>query len=168
MRWNHESSHSLKHLNSTVHDEIMFSPQFYQTFYLGFRQLSKKKYLILQWELCSEWDVSSGFVLEQQKRFKLEVTSGCVLLTVAEVSAVDELSHISCSHWETEEMEEDSELPERTLNPNNLCQQLSSDLKNKFQVYLHTFIHTSPKIRKYPVLCFMPIPFLKPWAGILL
>ncbi|XP_027878082.1 synaptonemal complex protein 2 isoform X1 [Xiphophorus couchianus] len=51
----------------------------------------------------------------------------------AEVSAVDELSHISCSHWETEEMEEDSELPERTLNPNNLCQQLSSDLKNKFQ-----------------------------------
>ncbi|PWA30974.1 hypothetical protein CCH79_00010636, partial [Gambusia affinis] len=51
----------------------------------------------------------------------------------AEVSVVDELSHISCSHWETEDMEEDSELPERTLNPNNLCQQLSSELKNKFQ-----------------------------------
>lgn len=102
----------------------------------------------------------SGFVLEQQKR------SGYVLLTVAEVSVVDELSHISCSHWETEDMEEDSELPERTLNPNNLCQQLSSELKNKFQVYLHTFTHTHThthsKIRKCPVLCFMPIPFLKP------
>ncbi|XP_014846919.1 PREDICTED: synaptonemal complex protein 2 [Poecilia mexicana] len=51
----------------------------------------------------------------------------------AEVSAVDEMSHISCSQWETEDMEEDSELPGRTLNPNNLCQQLSSELKNKFQ-----------------------------------
>ncbi|XP_054905451.1 synaptonemal complex protein 2 isoform X2 [Poeciliopsis prolifica] len=51
----------------------------------------------------------------------------------AEVSVVDELSHISCSHWETEDMEEDSELPARTMNPNDLCQQLSSELKNKFQ-----------------------------------
>ncbi|KAM4570552.1 uncharacterized protein sycp2 [Fundulus diaphanus] len=55
----------------------------------------------------------------------------------AEVSVVDERSHVSCSHWEAEEvdadMEEDSELPEQTLNPNNLCQQLSSELKNKFQ-----------------------------------
>ncbi|KAM4738199.1 LOW QUALITY PROTEIN: synaptonemal complex protein 2 [Anableps anableps] len=55
----------------------------------------------------------------------------------AEVSVMDELSHISSSHWEAEEvdgdLDEDSELPERTLNPNNLCQQLSSELKNKFQ-----------------------------------
>ncbi|KAK5602052.1 hypothetical protein CRENBAI_017232 [Crenichthys baileyi] len=51
----------------------------------------------------------------------------------AEVSVMDELSHISSSHWEAEDVDEDSELPERTLNPNNLCQQLSSELKNKFQ-----------------------------------
>ncbi|XP_047228681.1 synaptonemal complex protein 2 isoform X4 [Girardinichthys multiradiatus] len=57
----------------------------------------------------------------------------------AEVSVMDELSHISSSHWEAEDvdgdldLDEDSELPERTLNPNNLCQQLSSELKNKLQ-----------------------------------
>ncbi|XP_072223279.1 uncharacterized protein sycp2 [Leuresthes tenuis] len=61
----------------------------------------------------------------------------------AEVSAVDELScvvsssHMSSSHWESEVMdgdvEEDLELTETVGNPSNLCQQLSSELKNKFQ-----------------------------------
>ncbi|XP_024862049.1 synaptonemal complex protein 2 isoform X1 [Kryptolebias marmoratus] len=57
----------------------------------------------------------------------------------AEVSAVEELSHMSSSKWEVEvvdgdvDMEDDLELPEMSLNPNNLCQQMSSELKNKFQ-----------------------------------
>ncbi|XP_044207947.1 synaptonemal complex protein 2 isoform X3 [Thunnus albacares] len=64
----------------------------------------------------------------------------------AEVSAEGEMSQVmssshtvSSSHWEAEvaegdmDMDEDLEFPEMALNPNNLCQQFSSELKNKFQ-----------------------------------
>lgn len=77
--------------------------------------------------------------------------SGYFLLEVEEVSVEDELSHMSSSHWETEEvygdleMDGDSELPEETLKPKKLCQQFTSELKNKLQVNIHTFIHTKRK-----------------------
>ncbi|XP_023283356.1 synaptonemal complex protein 2 [Seriola lalandi dorsalis] len=64
----------------------------------------------------------------------------------AEVSAVGEVSQVmssshtvSSSHWEAEvrggdmDMDEDLELPGSDLNPSDLCQQFSSDLKKKFQ-----------------------------------
>ncbi|XP_075331608.1 uncharacterized protein sycp2 [Odontesthes bonariensis] len=61
----------------------------------------------------------------------------------AEVSAVGGLScvvsssHVSSSHCESEGMDryvdEDLELTETDGNPSDLCQQLSSELKNKFQ-----------------------------------
>ena len=47
---------------------------------------------------------------------------------------------VSSSHWEVGvgdedmDMDEDSELPKPTVNPSNLCQQFSSDLKKKFEV----------------------------------
>ncbi|XP_035863718.1 synaptonemal complex protein 2 isoform X4 [Sander lucioperca] len=64
----------------------------------------------------------------------------------AEVSVEGEVSHVmssshtmSSSHWEAEvgdgdmDMDEDLELPENAVNPSNLCQQFSSELKKKFQ-----------------------------------
>ncbi|KAM7404534.1 hypothetical protein PAMP_011876 [Pampus punctatissimus] len=64
----------------------------------------------------------------------------------AEVSAESEVSRmmssshtVSSSHWEAEvavgdiDMDEDLELPEMAVNPTNLCQQFSSELKKKFQ-----------------------------------
>ncbi|XP_042347777.1 synaptonemal complex protein 2-like [Plectropomus leopardus] len=58
----------------------------------------------------------------------------------AEVSPVDEMSHvtssrtISFSHWETDmDMDEDFEMPKIAVNPSNLCQQFSTELKKKFQ-----------------------------------
>ncbi|XP_039657476.1 synaptonemal complex protein 2 isoform X4 [Perca fluviatilis] len=57
-----------------------------------------------------------------------------------EVSRVMSSSHtMSSSHWEAEvgdgdmDMDEDLELPENAVNPSNLCQQFSSELKKKFQ-----------------------------------
>ncbi|XP_026222650.1 synaptonemal complex protein 2 isoform X2 [Anabas testudineus] len=60
-----------------------------------------------------------------------------------EVSAEDKVSRVmstshtvSSSHWEDDvgnDMDEDLELPEDAVNPTNLCQQFSSDLKKKFQ-----------------------------------
>lgn len=54
------------------------------------------------------------------------------------VSRVMSTSHtVSSSHWEDDvgnDMDEDLELPEDAVNPTNLCQQFSSDLKKKFQV----------------------------------
>lgn len=66
----------------------------------------------------------------------------CLSPTVAEVSAVEELSNISSSNWEVEvvdkdmDMDDDLELPKMNLNPNKLCQQMNSEMKNKFQVWL--------------------------------
>ncbi|XP_049921300.1 synaptonemal complex protein 2-like [Epinephelus moara] len=64
----------------------------------------------------------------------------------AEVSAEGELSQVissshtmSSSHWETEvgngdmDVDEDFEVPKIAVNPSNLCQQFSSELKKKFQ-----------------------------------
>ncbi|KAM9350340.1 LOW QUALITY PROTEIN: synaptonemal complex protein 2 [Symphorus nematophorus] len=58
----------------------------------------------------------------------------------SEVSRVMSSSHmVSSSHWEAEvgdgdiDMEEDMELPKIAVNPSNLCQQFSSELKKKFQ-----------------------------------
>lgn len=61
---------------------------------------------------------------------------------VAEASALEDQSTISSTTWEDEVVDEDMEmgvelnLPEISLNPNNLCQQMNSKLKNKFQVWL--------------------------------
>ncbi len=47
---------------------------------------------------------------------------------------------VSSSHWEAEfgdgdmDMDEDLEFPKPAVNPSNLCQQFSSELKKKFQV----------------------------------
>ncbi|CAG6021345.1 unnamed protein product [Menidia menidia] len=61
----------------------------------------------------------------------------------AEISTVDEVSqavcssHVSSSHWESDGMDadvdEDLELTQSSVNPNNICQQMSSELKNKLQ-----------------------------------
>ncbi|XP_029132895.2 synaptonemal complex protein 2, partial [Labrus bergylta] len=58
----------------------------------------------------------------------------------SEVSHVMSTSHtMSSSHWDAEtgdgdmDMEEELELPKMALNPNNLCQQFSTELKKKFQ-----------------------------------
>lgn len=56
-----------------------------------------------------------------------------------ELNPVMSTSHtVSFSRWEDDvgegNMDEDSELPEIAVNPSNLCQQFSSDLKKKFQV----------------------------------
>ncbi|XP_036958544.1 synaptonemal complex protein 2 isoform X4 [Acanthopagrus latus] len=58
----------------------------------------------------------------------------------SQVSQVLSSSHtVSSSHWEVGvgdedmDMDEDSELPKPTVNPSNLCQQFSSDLKKKFE-----------------------------------
>ncbi|XP_037540184.1 synaptonemal complex protein 2 [Nematolebias whitei] len=57
----------------------------------------------------------------------------------AEASALEGQSNISSTNWEDEVVDEDMEmndelnLPEITLNPNSLCQQMNSELKNKFQ-----------------------------------
>lgn len=56
--------------------------------------------------------------------------------------AVDELSQVKSSsgHWEGEvtdgdvDIDEGLDLPEIAVNPRNMCQQLSSELKKKFQV----------------------------------
>ncbi|XP_044065790.1 synaptonemal complex protein 2 [Siniperca chuatsi] len=66
--------------------------------------------------------------------------------TVAEVSTEGKVSRVmssshmvSSSHWEAEvgdgdmDMDEDLELPKIAVNPSNLCQQFSSELKKKFQ-----------------------------------
>ncbi|XP_013766244.1 synaptonemal complex protein 2 [Pundamilia nyererei] len=58
-----------------------------------------------------------------------------------EVPAVDELSQVKSSsgHWEGEvtdgdvDIDEGLDLPEIAVNPRNMCQQLSSELKKKFQ-----------------------------------
>ncbi|XP_032375632.1 synaptonemal complex protein 2 isoform X3 [Etheostoma spectabile] len=57
-----------------------------------------------------------------------------------EVSRVMSSSHsMSSSHWGAEvgegdmDMDEDLELQEKAVNPRNLCQQISSELKKKFQ-----------------------------------
>ncbi|KAM6981964.1 synaptonemal complex protein 2 [Tautogolabrus adspersus] len=63
-----------------------------------------------------------------------------------EMSVESEASHVmstshtmSSTHWDAEtgdgdmDMEEELELPKMALNPNNLCQQFSSELKKKFQ-----------------------------------
>ncbi|XP_047187101.1 synaptonemal complex protein 2-like isoform X2 [Scophthalmus maximus] len=57
-----------------------------------------------------------------------------------EVSQVVSSSHmVSSSHWEAEvgvgdmDEDEDEELPGIAVNPNNMCQQFSSELKKKFQ-----------------------------------
>lgn len=61
---------------------------------------------------------------------------------VAEASALEKQSNTSSNNWEVEVVDEDMEmddelnLPEMSLNPNNLCQQMNSELKNKFQVWL--------------------------------
>lgn len=61
---------------------------------------------------------------------------------VAEASALEDQSTISSTTWEDEVVDEDMEmdvelnLPEISLNPNNLSQQMNSKLKNKFQVWL--------------------------------
>ena len=74
----------------------------------------------------------------------------CLLPSVAEseVSRVMSSSHtVNSSHWEAEvgdgdmDMEEYMELPKNAVNPSNLCQQFSSELKKKFQVE-HTQQHT--------------------------
>ncbi|CAK6951244.1 synaptonemal complex protein 2 [Scomber scombrus] len=56
------------------------------------------------------------------------------------VSRVMSSSHtVSSSHWEAEvasadmDMDEDFDLPDVAVNPSNLCQQFSSELKKKFQ-----------------------------------
>ncbi|XP_059189388.1 synaptonemal complex protein 2 isoform X2 [Centropristis striata] len=66
--------------------------------------------------------------------------------TVVKVSAAREVSCVasssntmSSSHWEAEvededmDADEDFRLPKLAVNPNNLCQQFSSELKKKFQ-----------------------------------
>lgn len=70
-----------------------------------------------------------------------------LLFLVAEVSTEGDVSQmmssshmVSSSHWEAEvavrdmDMDEDLELPEMAVNPSNLCQQFSSELRKKFQV----------------------------------
>lgn len=67
--------------------------------------------------------------------------------SVAEVSAEGEVSQVmssfhtvSSTHWEAEvgggamDTDEDLELQGIAVNPSNLCQQFSSELKKKFQV----------------------------------
>lgn len=82
----------------------------------------------------------------------------CLLPSVAEVSAESEVTRVlfsphtvSSSHWEAEvgdgdiDMNEDLELPKIAVNPSNLCQQFSSELKKKFEVRqtnTHTHSHT--------------------------
>ncbi|XP_070767245.1 synaptonemal complex protein 2 [Enoplosus armatus] len=80
--------------------------------------------------------------MKPRKLFK-----SCKTCPVAEVSADGEVSQVtssshtvSSSHWEAEvedvedmDMTEDLEVPKMAVNPSNLCQQFSSELKKKFQ-----------------------------------
>ncbi|XP_038579496.1 synaptonemal complex protein 2 isoform X5 [Micropterus salmoides] len=79
--------------------------------------------------------------MKPRKLFK-----SCMTCPVTEVSAEGEVSRVissshavSSSHWEAEvgdgdvDMDEDLELPKIAVNPRDLCQQFSSELKKKFQ-----------------------------------
>lgn len=84
---------------------------------------------------------------------------GYVLHTAAEVPAVDELSQMSSSSHtssrqlksevadEDVDMDEHLELPEMAANPRKLCQQFSSELKKKFQVW-RAHIYKTDRIRE--------------------
>ena len=67
-----------------------------------------------------------------------------LLSSVTEGSAEGEVRQlmsfhtVSSSQWEAEvgdgDMDDDLELPGTSVNPSNLCQQFSSELKKKFEV----------------------------------
>lgn len=103
------------------------------------------------------WSLFPFAIKSVKKHNGLFVFSGSAFLSsVTEVSADGEVSQVvssshmvSSSHWEAEvgvgdmDEDEDEELPGIAVNPNNMCQQFSSELKKKFQVgHTHTNTHS--------------------------